>query len=179
MRAKRAANSVVTTEWVGDEIHLGFPKLGKQIFDMNWLDPIKYRHSAFHGMTQRLSNATAIPWEQTQGWTEEQREKLKYDNVAELIEWLSEPTNPWKMTGGGQGRDGGLFLAALMELSGESEDKVRAQMEKAKDNPKIKAHLEALRKSKEVIEIISRLRLERADTKVDVSTTLKGFMTEE
>lgn len=177
-QAKAKSNSVVTTEWSGDILTLTVLGAGAVMFDRTAASAANRDWAEKHGWTQRLSNLAAIAAPvRAKGLSEEQwlsqlagHTAAKYERIAMGADYYEKGDVPWKMGATGAGAEGSLLFRALCELR---TDKTEEQLRKFLDS-RTTAQLAQLRKIKELVEIMNRLRSESA-ADVDVSEALSDL----
>jgi hypothetical protein len=172
-QAKAKSNSVVTTQWDASVLTInvikgqlvgGQPTDAAVMFDMEKASVGNRAAAERHGWTQRLCDRAAkgAPVRQP-GMSEEQwKEQLgkhtrsKFDSIAALVAYYESGEVPWKMSGGGVA-EGGLLYEALCE---HRSDRTPEQIRQFLDS-RTPQQLGVVRKIKEVVEIMNRLRIER------------------
>lgn len=177
-QAKAKSNSVVTTEWSGDILTLTVLGAGAVMFDRTAASDANRDWAEKHGWTQRLSNRAALSAPvRAKGMSEEQwlavlkaHTQAKYEAIESMAEYYERGDVAWKMSGGGQASEGSLLFRALCEFR---TDKTEEQIAKYLES-RTPAQLGQLRKIKELIEIMNRLRSEAA-SEVDVSEALSDL----
>jgi hypothetical protein len=163
-QAKAKSNSVVTTQWSGDILGITVLGAGQLLFDRTKASEANRDLAEKHGWTQRLCDRMAKGRDAKTGLSASP--KLKFDAVAGIIAYYESGDVPWKMSGGGS--EGGMIFEALCEFYAgkKSAEQVRKFLDTRTDE-----QMKVVRKVPELIEIMNRLRLERAKT-VDIGDAL-------
>jgi hypothetical protein len=174
MQTKAKVTSVMTTEWSGDLLTIEVLGVGALMFDRTLASPANRDQAEKHGWTQRLSDRAAKsaavrkPGMTEEAWAEARLAvtKGKHAAVEALIAYYESGEVSWKMSGGGT--EGGMLLEALLELyeGKKTGDQIRAFLGSRTDE-----QLKTLRKVPGLVEIMNRLRAERAG-EVDVEAAL-------
>lgn len=153
-QAKAKSNSVVTTQWEGNVLTIEVLGAGKIEFNRTKASEANCDAAERHGWTQRLCDRAAKGRDGKTGLPAPA--SVKFKAIDELARYYEGGEVSWKMSGGGQ--EGGMLFEALCELR---TDKSAEQIKKFLGTRDAK-QLAQLRASKEIAEIISRLRAERA-----------------
>lgn len=163
-QAKPKSNSVVTTQWSGSVLTInvlgaqlvdGQPADAALMFDMTLASEANREAAERHGWTQRLCDRAAKGRDPKTGASASAASK--YAAIDQIIKYYESGDVAWKMSGGGAA-EGGLLYDALVELR---TDKTAEQIRTFLDG-RTPAQLATLRKVKELVEIMNRLRVERA-----------------
>lgn len=174
-QAKAKSNSVVTTQWVANDL-LSIHVLGAGDLMFNRTKASEANRDAAerHGWTQRLCDRAAkgaptrkegtsdAAWEAAKAAVTQ----AKFTAIETIIAYYESGDVPWKMSGGSS--EGGMLFEALCELY---EGKKTASQVKVFLDSRDDSQLKVLRKVPELVEIMNRLRVERMGA-VDVGDAL-------
>lgn len=123
-----------------------------RIEDVTRLSQTIINMATLHGLKQKLVDAAAIGRDPTTGRSATLDDK--YNAVKEVFERIVSADGTWnKIRAAGEAPTGGLFVRAMMKLSGKTKDEIAAQLEKLN-----KEQLSALRANKRVVEMMATLR---------------------
>jgi hypothetical protein len=174
-QAKAKSNSVVTTEWSGDILSLSVLGAGTLMFDRTRCSAANRDRAEQHGWTQRLCDRMAkkapvrVVGQADAAWEASKAAftQAKYDSVKVIIEYYESGEVAWKMSGGGA-TEGGMLFEALCELYADkrSAEQIREFLDTRTDE-----QLKVVRKVPALVDIMNRLRAERAG-QVDVEEAL-------
>lgn len=169
--------SVISGDITGTVLTLTFQDGRKLTIDGDKLAPEIKVAAMMHGLKQKTVDAAAIARDQTTGRSASLQDK--FDAVEEIVTRLTGENPTWnKVREGGTGAapGTGLFVRALMELSGKGRAATVEFLE-----GKSKEEVAALRKNEKVAAVIVRLQAEaakadKAGAGVDSDAVLGEFM---
>ena len=152
--------------------------IGEILFDTSKPSDTLQEHARLHGWKQRIADGAAlVKPERKKGisdaeWAEILRKhaEAKHAGMGELVEYYEQGDVPWKMNGGGERAEAGLFVSAVMELRGWTEEKTKDALKRLD-----KKTVAEIRASKSIVEIMNRLRAERAGTAKEAMAELDAF----
>ena len=173
-QAKAKSNSVVTTQWQDNVLSITVLGAGVLSFNRTYASEANRDLAEKHGWTQRLCDRAAkgAP-SRTPQMTDAQWEaakavvvQSKFTAISTIIAYYESGDVAWKMSGGAS--EGGMLFEALVEhYSGKKTvEQVKQFLDSRTDE-----QLKVVRKIPALIEIMNRLRLERA-TPVDTTDAL-------
>lgn len=129
-------------------------------FSLDKVSAANRAYAALHGFKQRLADAAALGRDGETGASASPEEKAA--NIQALIDHYESGAEGWNITRtGGGGKSSGLLVRALMELSGESAEAVKAKVEAW--TPKERAAVETSAKVKPVIDRMKAAGVEGVD----------------
>jgi hypothetical protein len=174
--AKAKSNSTVTTVWNGWRLCIEVIGAGKVEFDAELTTEGLREQAERHGWTQRLCDRAAKgAVVRSAGMTDGQYEaakaavtQSKYNAIKDLADYYMSGDVQWRMAGGGSSNESGLLFEALCEFRADT--RTPAQITDFLES-RTKEQLATVRKIPGVVEIMNRLRMERAGT-VDVDEAL-------
>lgn len=175
MNAKAKSNSVVTTQWQGNVLEITVLGAGQILFDAEKASAANRQAAERHGWTQRLCDRAAKSAPTRQAGISEDQWKAqlaqhtqgKFEAIRELAEYYEKGDVSWRMSGGAGTGDGGLVFQALCELR---PNLTRDQVAKFLESRDAK-QMATIRQIPELIEIMNRLRMEKAKS-VDLGDVL-------
>jgi hypothetical protein len=141
----------VTTDIFKTELTLNFANGNELRINVNTLNPDIIIQATLHGLKQKLCDAAAIPRDTTTGRTADIDDK--YAAVKAVYDRLTGPNPTWNAIREGETKQsGGIFLRAMMVLTGKSHTEAKANIEKLtkeqvsalKQNPKVLAKMHEL-----------------------------------
>jgi hypothetical protein len=164
--AKAKSNSVVTTQWAGNVLAISVLGVETPVkFDMELASLANRAQAERHGWTQRLCDRAAKGRDLKTG--QSASPQSKFNAIKELSDYYMSGDVGWRMAGGGSASEGGLLFEALCEFRSE---KTPQQITEFLES-RTKDQAANLRKIPELMEIMNRLRIERAGT-VDMGEAL-------
>ena len=178
-QSKAKTNSVVTTRWDGDILHINVIGAGALTFDRTKVAADNCVYAEKHGWTQRICDKAALkaPVRQAgmgdQAWADAKHAYTlaRRDAMRTVIDYYESGAVAWKMSGAGGEREGGLLLEALVRLwTGKTREAISAFL-KTKDAG-YKAGLAA---ADNVAPIIAAIKAERVKVVVDTDDALAEF----
>lgn len=176
MQTKPKRNSIITTKWDQENGRITWTVLGvgDLTLDMTKLHRGIITDSAYHGMTQRISDAAAIPRDTATGRSATPREK--FDAMRALVGHYETGTDQWRVRGEREDA-GSLTIQAIMRVTGvdlaQAEETVR-KLALARFEGERTAALRYLATGARVAEAMAKIRQERlgqaaldADSEID------------
>jgi hypothetical protein len=153
---KLKSNSVISTEIEGTLLTISVLGCAPIKFDASACSQSNNVYAMMHGWKQRLCDTAAIGAEP--GRSAAERAKEKYAAIKELADYYLTGEVPWKRVSAGGGGDGGLLLTALCRLRpNKTVEEVATFLESR--NPE---QLKAIKLRADVIEMIAKIKIERA-----------------
>lgn len=155
MNAKTTRTAAVTTDIFGTTLTLNFAN-GKELqIDTTTLHADIVQQAILHGLKQKLVDAAAIARDTETGKTATIDDK--YQAVKTVFDRITSATPSWNaVREGEQKQQGGIFVRALMELTGKSREATQAAIETY-----TKEQVAALKKNPRVLAIIQRMEREK------------------
>ena len=123
-QSKAKSNSVITTRWENDLLHINVLHAGEITFDRTKVNADLCIYAERHGWTQRLCDKAAISApRRTPGMTDVQWHEVKLAHaqdklfaVKSAVDYYENGAVAWKMTGLAGEREGGILLESLVQL---------------------------------------------------------------
>jgi hypothetical protein len=174
MNTKAKSNSVMTTLVEGSVLSITVLGVGEILFDADKASADNNERARMHGWTQRIADAAALKAPvRPQGISESQwqamlmaHRKAKYEAMSELASYYEGGDVPWKRVATG-GAESGLLFTALCRLKpNRTVQQIKDFLDSRSDD-----QMKLIRANAEVIEMMNKIRLERAP-KVDTSGAL-------
>lgn len=166
MTASTARTPVVQADIFGSELTLNFSNGKELTISIDMLSPAIRQQAIMHGLKQKLIDAAAIARNTESGQSATVDDK--YNAVKTVFDRLTREGGTWNAVREGEAKAaGGIFLRAVMELTG----KTKAQIDNAMATY-TKEQIAALKKNQKVMDIMHRLEREAAAAKGDNSDDL-------
>ncbi len=139
MQSKPKTNSIITSAYDAERNVLTFTVLGEGNLelDLSKVHASNLAHAAVHGFNQRIPDAAAIGTLDADGNVipKGDRNRLKYERMAELIAHYESGTEEWSRVGSGGGGGKSLTIEAIARAKGWEYDRACAS---------VTAHAEAM-----------------------------------
>jgi len=161
---------VVSTDIFGDSLTLTF-KTGHELsIDINTLSPEIQKQAMLHGLKQKLVDAAAIARNTETG--DSATEHDKYMAVKTVFDRITMVNGTWNaIREGVEKAQGGVFMRAVMELTGKTKAQLDAMLEKL-----TKEQIAALKKNDKIVDIMQRMEREALANKGDKSDDLLNLL---
>jgi len=152
MNATTTRTPTLTTDIFGDNLTLNFAN-GKELsIDVTALHPDIIKQATLHGLKQKLVDAAAIGRDMVTGKSATVDEKM--EAVLTVYRRITGENPSWNAAREGVEKTGGLFIRAMMELTGKTKSQLDEQLATL-----TKEQVSALKKNPKVMEIIARLEI--------------------
>jgi len=156
MNAPTTRKPVVTTDVFGPILTLNFITGEELTVDVNALSVEIQQQAMLHGLKQKLVDAAAIARNTETGLTASPEDK--FAAVKTVYDRIIRQDGTWNaIREGVEHKAGGLFMRALMELTGKTKPQLEVMVEKMS-----KEEVSALKKSEKVLAITQRMEREAA-----------------
>lgn len=166
MTAPTTRKPVVQADIFGSTLTLNFLNGKELILSIDQLSPDIRQHAIMHGLKQKLVDAAAIARNSDNGASATVEDK--YNAVKTVYDRLTREGGTWNAIREGEAKAaGGIFLRAMMELTG----KTKAQLDNAMESYS-KEQIAALKKNQKIMDIMHRMEREAALAKADTSDDL-------
>lgn len=180
-QAKPKANSIVTHE-VHEDGRITFTVLGVGPLKFNpaLVHEANRRRAETHGWIQRIVDAAAIGLTDSEGniIPREQRNRMKYHAMNDIITHYESGAEEWSRVGGGGGARS-LTVEAIARVQGVEYEEALERVERhaeAKYGGDTKKALAKLRQSEAVQKAMSEIRAERTPkTNIDADAELEAL----
>jgi len=150
MNATTTRTPTLTTDIFGDNLTLNFAN-GKEIsIDVTTLHPDIIKQATLHGLKQKLVDSAAIGRDMVTGKSATVDEKM--EAVLTVYHRITGENPSWNAIREGGEKTGGLFIRAMMILTGKTKSELDAQLATL-----AKEQVSALKKNPKVLEIIERI----------------------
>lgn len=161
---------VVSTDIFGDSLTLTF-KTGHELsIDINTLSPEIQKQAMLHGLKQKLVDAAAIARNTDTG--DSATEHDKYMAVKTVFDRITMVNGTWNaIREGVEKAQGGVFMRAVMELTGKTKAQLDAMLEKLS-----KEQIAALKKNDKIVDIMQRMEREALANKDNKSDDLLNLL---
>lgn len=172
MQTKPKSNSVITHAWDQEAgtITIHVVGAGNVVLDLNKVHPDNVTNAAYHGFTQRLSDAAAISRDPATGRPATPEAKLAA--IQAIADHYMSGALEWKRTGAGGGRaQAGVTLRAIADVRfGGDLASASASVDRMAEKHGLdrRAVLARLAKSPEVIRRVAEIRAAGAVSAVDL-----------
>jgi hypothetical protein len=155
MTATTTRTPAISTDIFGTTLTLNFSNGMELAIDVTTLTPEMLHQAALHGLKQKLCDGAAIARDTVTGGTATIADK--FSAVLTIYNRITKE-NAWNANREGvEKASGGVFVRAMMELTGKTKVDMDAILEKY-----TKEQLAALKKNPRVLEITQRMERERA-----------------
>lgn len=166
MTATTTRKPVVSTDIFGDTITLNFQTGHELSIDINNLSVEIQKQALLHGLKQKLVDAAAIARNTESG--DSATAEDKYNAVKTVYDRITMPNGTWNaIREGVEKAQGGVFMRAVMELTGKTKAQLDTMLEKLS-----KEEIAALKKNPRIVDIMQRMEREALANKVDTSDDL-------
>jgi hypothetical protein len=170
MNAPTTRKPVVSTDVFGDTITLNFLTGHELSIDINTLSPEIQKQAMLHGLKQKLVDAAAIARNTETG--DSATAVDKYNAVKTVYDRITMPNGTWNaIREGVEKAQGGVFMRAVMELTGKTKAQLDAMLEKLS-----KEQIAALKKNDKIVDIMQRIEREALANKGDKSDDLLNML---
>lgn len=154
MTATTTRKPVVSTDVFGDNLTLNFITGEELIIDVTLLSTEIQKQAMLHGLKQKLVDAAAIARNTLTGQPATCEDK--YAAVRVVFDRITKPEGTWNaIREGVEKAQGGMFMRAVMELTGKTKAQLDAMLEKLD-----KDQIAALKKNDKIVEITQRMERE-------------------
>lgn len=155
-KAEPVRKSVVSTDIFGTTLTLNFITGQELSVTLDNLSPEIIKQAALHGLKQKLVDAAAIARNTDNGDSATPTDK--YNAVKTVYDRITREDGTWNAIREGEVKhQGGIFVRAVMELTGKSKADIDAAMEGYS-----KEQIAALKKNPRVMDIMQRMQREEA-----------------
>lgn len=166
MTATTTRKPVVSTDTFGDTLTLNFITGHELSIDINKLSPEIQKQAMLHGLKQKLVDAAAIARNTETG--DSATAEDKYMSVKTVYDRITMPNGTWNaIREGVEKAQGGVFMRAVMELTGKTKAQLDVMLEKLS-----KEQIAALKKNDKIVDIMQRMEREAIANKPDNSDDL-------
>ena len=166
MNAPATRKAVVTTDVFGDTLTLNFITGEELSIDTSKLSPEIMHQAMLHGLKQKLVDAAAIARNPDNGLSATPADK--YNAVKTVFDRITSANGTWNAVREGvEKQQGGMFVRALMEVTGKTKAQIDNAIEKY-----TKEQIAALKKNPRIMDIMQRMEREAAAALGDTSDSL-------